>query len=187
MSQHHVLHVAIYDIQSSDLYNFLHPADAMSSGVSVGASYVLGSLPRPLDKAQGQTYGSFTVGLADSKVRKRHEIASAVDGEGIYIHKVGGTPTVHLGLDADLKRSNLSVKSLHMLYRRKLLSPVRLCFCDIERVPKVLRKAICTPSPKKTVGLLISIFSAIVIPTRRTRTRQKRARSGWPRPSRSWH
>lgn len=50
---------------------------------------VLAQLPRPLHASTGKTRIGDVYSLADSKKRKRYEVAVAVDGEAINIYNVG--------------------------------------------------------------------------------------------------
>lgn len=50
---------------------------------------VLAQLPRPLQAATGKTLAGDVYNVADSKKRRRHEVAVAVDGEGLNIYNVG--------------------------------------------------------------------------------------------------
>lgn len=52
------------------------------------APYTIASLPSPLDKEQGKIHVAPIHTLKGSKKRKRHEIAAAVDGEGISLCNV---------------------------------------------------------------------------------------------------
>lgn len=52
------------------------------------APYSIASLPRPLDHDNGQTYAASVYAFKGSKKRKRHEVAIAVDGEGLSIYNV---------------------------------------------------------------------------------------------------
>lgn len=49
---------------------------------------VLTQLPRPLQASTGKTQVGEVYSLAQSKKRKRYEIAVAVDGEGLNIYNV---------------------------------------------------------------------------------------------------
>lgn len=49
---------------------------------------VLTQLPRPLQASTGKTQVGEVYSLAESKKRKRYEIAVAVDGEGLNIYNV---------------------------------------------------------------------------------------------------
>lgn len=49
---------------------------------------VLAQLPRPLQAATGKTQAGDVYNVADSKKRRRHEVAVAVDGEGLNIYNV---------------------------------------------------------------------------------------------------
>lgn len=53
---------------------------------------VLTQLPRPLQASTGKTQVGEVYSLADSKKRKRYEIAVAVDGEGLNIYNVRKIP-----------------------------------------------------------------------------------------------
>jgi len=52
------------------------------------APYTIASLPKPLDKENGQTRATPVYGLKDSKKRKRHEVVVGVDGESVSIYNV---------------------------------------------------------------------------------------------------
>ncbi|KAL2851572.1 hypothetical protein BJY01DRAFT_208882 [Aspergillus pseudoustus] len=49
---------------------------------------VLAQLPRPLHASTGQTHISEVYSLADSKKRKRYEVAVAVDGEAVNLYNI---------------------------------------------------------------------------------------------------
>lgn len=49
---------------------------------------VLAQLPRPLQASTGKIRIGEVHGLADSKKRKRYEVAVAVDGEAVNIYNV---------------------------------------------------------------------------------------------------
>lgn len=49
---------------------------------------ILTQLPRPLQSSTGKTNVGEVYRLAESKKRKRYEIAVAVDGEGLNIYNV---------------------------------------------------------------------------------------------------
>lgn len=49
---------------------------------------VLAQLPRPLQASAGRTQVGEVFSLAESKKRKRYEVAVAVDGEGLNIYNV---------------------------------------------------------------------------------------------------
>lgn len=51
--------------------------------------YTLTTLPSPLSGTSGRIQGSAVSSLNQGKKRKRSEIATAIDGEGIHIHAVG--------------------------------------------------------------------------------------------------
>lgn len=50
---------------------------------------VLAQLPRPLHASKGKTQIGEVYSLAESKKRKRYEVAVAVDGEAVNIYNVG--------------------------------------------------------------------------------------------------
>lgn len=50
---------------------------------------ILAQLPRPLHATTGKTHIGDVFGLADTKKRKRYEVAVAVDGEAVNIYNVG--------------------------------------------------------------------------------------------------
>lgn len=52
------------------------------------APYTIASLPNPLDKENGGTYAAPIHAFKGRRKRKRHEVAAAVDGEGISIYNV---------------------------------------------------------------------------------------------------
>ena len=52
------------------------------------APYTIASVPNPLDRENGRTQACIVYGIRSSKKRKRHEIAVAVDGEGVSIYNV---------------------------------------------------------------------------------------------------
>jgi hypothetical protein len=49
---------------------------------------VLAQLPRPLHASTGKTHISEVYSLADSRRRKRYEVAIAVDGEAVNLYNV---------------------------------------------------------------------------------------------------
>lgn len=55
---------------------------------AMDAPYTIASLPNPLDKENGCTYAAPVHAFKGKKKRKRHEVAVAVDGEGISIYNV---------------------------------------------------------------------------------------------------
>jgi hypothetical protein len=60
----------------------------MSSQPGLGPFFNLATLPRPLDSEKGQILASLAYGLSKCKIRKRHEVVAAIDGDGLYIHNV---------------------------------------------------------------------------------------------------
>ena len=52
---------------------------------------VLAQLPRPLHVSTGKVLAGEVSGLADSKKRKRYEVAFAIDGEAVNIYNVWNT------------------------------------------------------------------------------------------------
>jgi hypothetical protein len=61
----------------------------MASGLSIGAPYVVASLPKLIDASQGRyVVGEVYGGAPNSKKRKRSELAVGTDGEGINIYDV---------------------------------------------------------------------------------------------------
>lgn len=52
------------------------------------APYAIASLASPLDKEHGKVHAAPVHSLKASRKRKRHEVAVAVDGEGISIYNV---------------------------------------------------------------------------------------------------
>lgn len=53
---------------------------------------VLAQLPRPLQGSAGNTQIGEVYSFADSKKRKRYEVAVAVDGEAVNIYNVRPVP-----------------------------------------------------------------------------------------------
>lgn len=49
---------------------------------------VLAKLPRPFEAKTGSTQIGEVYSLTASKKRKRHEVAAAIDGEGVNIYNV---------------------------------------------------------------------------------------------------
>lgn len=60
---------------------------------------VLAQLPRPLQSLTGKTQIGDVFSLAESKKRKRYEVAVAIDGEAVNIYNVwslfGGSENFH--------------------------------------------------------------------------------------------
>jgi hypothetical protein len=60
----------------------------MASIEQIEAPYLLASLPRPIDSANGRAIAAGVNALRGSRRRKRFEIAVGIDGEGISIYNV---------------------------------------------------------------------------------------------------
>ena len=59
-----------------------------SGWAAMEAPYTIASLAKPLDQENGRTQASPVHSIRESKKRKRHEVAVAVDGEGIFLYNV---------------------------------------------------------------------------------------------------
>ncbi|KAE9370294.1 hypothetical protein N431DRAFT_378464 [Stipitochalara longipes BDJ] len=67
----------------------------MSSRFSVQKPYVVASLPRPIDPANGSyVVGEVYGGVPGSKKRKRSELAVGIDGEGVNLYDVSTTKLI---------------------------------------------------------------------------------------------
>lgn len=74
------------------------------------APYTIASFPSPLDRENGRIQASVVYGLRSSKKRKRHEIAVAVDGEGVCIYNVSVTNLVSsLSYTHKIRRFNVNL------------------------------------------------------------------------------
>jgi hypothetical protein len=60
----------------------------MANDSWIESVYPLATLPTPLNSSNGRVTGSVVSSLTKGKKRKRTEIATAVDGEGISIYSV---------------------------------------------------------------------------------------------------
>ncbi|KAF2806264.1 uncharacterized protein BDZ99DRAFT_422682 [Mytilinidion resinicola] len=60
----------------------------MSAARELDAPHTLASLPRPFDSTNGRTVAAGVHSLSGSKKRKRTEIATGVDGEGVNIYSL---------------------------------------------------------------------------------------------------
>ncbi|KAF2489845.1 hypothetical protein BU16DRAFT_531285 [Lophium mytilinum] len=60
----------------------------MSAARELDAPHTLASLPQPFDSSNGRTVAAGVHSLSGSKKRKRTEIATGVDGEGVSIYSV---------------------------------------------------------------------------------------------------
>lgn len=60
----------------------------MSSGPVLGPANALISLSRPLDHEKGRIQAAPVSSLSHGKLRKRHEVVVAVDGEAVTIYDV---------------------------------------------------------------------------------------------------
>jgi hypothetical protein len=78
---------------------------------------VLAQLPRPLHASTGKTHTSEVYSLADSKKRKRYEVAVAVDGEAVNLYNVSKAAHISKAslmcdfLDSKSEASNLLRRS----------------------------------------------------------------------------
>lgn len=80
---------------------------------------VLAQLPRPLHASTGKTRIGDVYSLADSKKRKRYEVAVAVDGEAINIYNVGSYTSLSLCRELTLtylpSSSGANTKARHFI------------------------------------------------------------------------
>ncbi|KAH7113816.1 hypothetical protein B0J11DRAFT_541359 [Dendryphion nanum] len=86
----------------------------MSSSTEIGVPFTLASLPRPITSA-GRTQASVVFSINGSKKRKRTEVATAVDGEGVLVYSLQNP---HLATSYALPPQTTFLTSPYSLYRK---------------------------------------------------------------------
>ncbi|KAH8705293.1 hypothetical protein BGW36DRAFT_285663 [Talaromyces proteolyticus] len=119
---------------------------------------VLAQLPRPLQVSTGKTQVGEVFSLADSKKRKRYEVAVAVDGEGLNIYNVQSPKLITS--HAVPPQSVFSCRPCALRRRVKEKSAVkRHIYCAVERPQKQIKGFFEETVPGSTAAPTIATSS----------------------------